>query len=257
MLRGLFAFLLCLTLFACQAAEENRNPLEAADAAFSQGSFLQAERGYQAYLQDYPQGKLRQKAWDRLVEIALSVRMDEKRAAELMESMYLENSYAPEKAVPVLMRLADIYMNLRDWDKAAEALQLVLSLSDSGVAERAEVHGKLGKIHQLRGELTLSREALMECMRMGVGDTKRECAFELAQTLYLLKQYGQAEQVLNEALADMEPDSEIYGRSAFLLADIMEAVGKNDEAVRLLESIIDVYPNPKAVEARLEALQGQ
>ena len=72
----------CLALFFCAGlfsgcTDEPARPadgLHEARQAFARKEFLDAERQYELYLQQHPEGTQRWEAWERLVDIALSIR---------------------------------------------------------------------------------------------------------------------------------------------------------------------------------------
>jgi len=245
---------LLAALLACSAGGEEREMAEA-DRAFAAGDYHQAQGLYQAYLQKRPQGRLRWEAWRRLLDVSRTVRRDGRDTALLLESMRLEFAEDPGRASQLLWELAETYTALREWDHAVAALQDLLA-QGADDTEAWRVYWQLGKIHQFQGRHVQAREAMSTCLEQAPDDGSRAtCMYELAQVETLLKNRSAARELLAKVLDLPGAGEETRALAAFLLADLHEAEGRPAEAVRLLETIRQTYPNPLAVETRLKHLR--
>ena len=106
-------FLLCLLLLVCVVAcstdNEETRELQDVRTAYTEGFYLKARAGYEQYLQRFPQGQFRFEAWNRLLEIAVDVSGDQKRAISILEAMILEYDQDQEIAWELMNHLAELY----------------------------------------------------------------------------------------------------------------------------------------------------
>jgi len=248
------AALLAAAVLSCGSGGPARN-LQEADAEYAAGAYARAERLYQNYIEDNPEGAERWHAWNRLVDIAEGVERDPEKAAALLEAMQLEFEADRQRNLAISMRLARLYEALRKFEQALDTWSKVLELVGPGSAEAAEVYLEMGEIHQLRGEYALAKDTMRECLEAAEdAGLEARCMYGLARYLSLLRNDAQA-MVWLERLTAMETvDPELRALGAYMLAGIYTDQGRKDEARRLLISIKDTYPNPKAVEARLRHL---
>ncbi|WP_461209780.1 tetratricopeptide repeat protein [Desulfocurvus sp. DL9XJH121] len=227
-----------------------------ADEEYGRGNYLKAESLYERYLEAEPQGEARYRAWERLADIADNVLGDQRKAATVLEAAYLEFSDSPGRAAGMLWRLARIYTDLRDWDKATEAWGKLLSDYEVPQNKLWEVYWNLGKIHQFQGRYAQAKESMHDCMNAAPDDGSRAlCLYELAQAYSFLKNREQAQARLEQLLAMQGADEELKALAAYLLAEQAEAEGDVPRARELLESIRSTYPNPKVVDSRLRHLE--
>jgi len=183
------------------------------------------------------------------------VERDPEKASALLEAMQLEFEADRQRNLAISMRLARLYEALRKFEQALDTWSKVLELVGPGSAEAAEVYLEMGEIHQLRGEYALAKDTMRECLEAAEdAGLEARCMYGLARYLSLLRNDAQA-MVWLERLTAMETvDPELRALGAYMLAGIYTDQGRKDEARRLLISIKDTYPNPKAVEARLRHL---
>jgi len=255
-MRKAFAVLLLALLFVagCSKAGDD-GMLAQADDEYTQGNFLKAESLYERYLEATPQGEGRWQAWERLADIALTVVGDSRKGAAILESALLEYSDNGERAAGILWRLARIYTDLRDWDKATEAWSRLLDEPQTEGGNTWEVYWNLGKIYQFQGRYDMAKDSMLSCMEVAPdGHSKSQCMYELAQAYSFLKNREQSEMWLKKLFDLEEADPELKALSAYLLAELAEADGDIDRARELLESIRETYPNPKVIETRLKHL---
>lgn len=230
--------------------------LRQANQEYAGGNYLRAESLYERYLEANPQGDGRWQAWQRLAEISLTVVGDQRKGSALLESAYLEYTENTERAAGILWRLARVYTDLRDWDKASETWIKLID-QEHVLKEKAwEVHWNLGKIYQFQGRYAMAKDSMLSCMEVAPDDASRaQCMYELAQAYSFLKNKEQSHAWLEKLLALENADPELKALSAYLLAELAEADGDIPRARELLESIRETYPNPKVIQARLKHLQ--
>lgn len=250
----ILAAALAAAVFSCSPSA-GKNELAEADREYSAGDYNRAERLYEDYIEDNPRGSQRWHAWNRLVDIAVGVEHDLEKAASLLEAMQLEFESDADRKRLILERLASIYEAMGRREQALEMWTRVLTLVGPDSPEAAGIYLEIAEIHQLRGDYSLARDTMSECLESS-REPEREarCMYRLARYQSLLRNDVQARAWL-EKIKDMEGvDAELRAQAVYMLAGIYAEQGRLEEARELLLSIKDDYPNPKAVEARLRHL---
>jgi tetratricopeptide (TPR) repeat protein len=255
MQRFWLALLLCLSLCAaCDSGREESRSLQKARTAFAQGFFLEAEKGFQAYLKAHPNGPHRLEAWNRLVEIAVNVKGDNAAGMSLLEAMLLEYGGNPDKAWPIMSKLGDLFVRAGELDKAIEVWHRRLEMEGLTAHQKTVARLDLARVFQHQGEFDTAKDTLQECVQVAdAAQDKADCLYELAQTQYYLRNMKEAKAALEELMALPRESVAIETRThaAFVLADIYEHQRQFSKACELLESILEEHPNPRAVRARL------
>lgn len=246
--------LLTVMMASC-GPDSGSGRLREADREYAAGGYSRAERLYQEYIEDNPGGSERWRAWNRMVDIALGVQRNQEKAAALLEAMQLEYDADPERNTDILKRLAGIYEAMNRRERALETWSKVLSLVGPGSPEAAEVYLEMGEIHQQSGDYSLARETMRECLEAAESpELEARCMYGMARYLSLLRNDVQAQVWLEKLTAMEDVDLELRAQAVYMLAGIYAEQGRVREARELFISILDKYPNPKAVEARLEHL---
>ena len=246
-----------LLLTACeQDPPKPADELLEARQAFGRKEFLDAERQYERYLQQHPEGTQRWEAWERLVDIALSIRQDQRLATDILEAMALEYNEDPKLGKASLERLGQVYESGHRWEQALSAWKRLLAFPGVSKAEQGRLHLKLGKIYQLRGQNDLAVTSLRACLDMRASpEVNASCLYELAQVFMMNDQGQQAKIYLTELgkMPDAPLDVKVLG--AFALGDFEEEQGNFQKSLDIFESIKTIYPNPDAVEERIKGLR--
>lgn len=250
---------LALCLGGCLDQKPQADALlgEARDA-HREGAYLEAEKLYEEYLRQRPQGAARREAWDRLLDTALNIRRDPERAANLLEAMILEYGVRPAEALPLYQQKVDVLVALKRHDQAVDTLYRAIELAGEDLETAARLHERLGHIHQARREYDLAQRAFASCASLTAGPERRAgCLYDQGLTAALMHNNVRAAQLFGEVMVLGEAPEEVRAKATFALADIHEQNERFAEARELLESIRDSYPNPKAVESRLRFLEGR
>ncbi|NJB68009.1 tetratricopeptide (TPR) repeat protein [Desulfobaculum xiamenense] len=247
--------LLVSSLWAC-SPQIGDGPLARADGEYARGNYLQAEGLYQAYLQSTPQGDERWRVWNRLLDICLVVNDTPTKAVTILEAMILEFADRPERSAELTWKLAEVHTRMRNWGKAAETWLHLLTEESVPTDRLWEIHHNLGKIYQFQGHYDLARDAMSAAVDNAPdGPARATCLYELAQAFFLLNNNEQARDCLRKLLEAQGVDPELEARSIYMLAEIAVAQGDIPAARDLFRSILETYPNPRAVETQLKLLQ--
>ncbi len=87
----LFIMLAVVTFLTAACSGESSSgteDIERARDSYSRGFYLEAEKDYERYLQVKPQGQFRKEAWERLSEIAVTIKGDLDRAVVLLDYFF-------------------------------------------------------------------------------------------------------------------------------------------------------------------------
>lgn len=255
-MRGyIIGFLLACSLCLCACGQTQESPedvLGKARLAFDQARYLEAERGYEDYLRYSPKGANRLEAWTRLAGIAENIRNDPEAALSLLDAAILEFSSSPSDLVGLMMSSAVLYEQIRQWDKAAEVNERLLALKVLSPVETGLTQQRLARALQNMGQYDSADRALSACLAAEVNpEVKKACQFSLIRNAALIADTDRAKAILETALADPDLPSETRAIATFNLADLLEKEGDKTRSRELFKSILEVYPNRAAVEARL------
>ncbi|MUM77575.1 tetratricopeptide repeat protein [Pseudodesulfovibrio sp. F-1] len=261
MQRILMLILLATAMIFAVACSQERSAgdedIRRARESYSKGFFLEAEKDYERYLQAEPQGEFRREAWDRLSEIAVTIKGDMDRAVVLLEAMYLELGMDQGAAWQIMFQLGDVYAQLGNQSKAIEALEKCLAHAEGSPRRTFATLLRMARLHRAMGNYDLVAMTLENCADSATdGHGKARCLYELAQSYSFIGNSSQARRALKDLLALPDADEETRVLGVFLLADIHESERDYAKARELLRSIQATYPNPKVVDARLANMPG-
>ena len=259
MKRLLLLLLLAATMGIVAACSSELSPgmedIQRARESYSKGFYLEAEKDYERYLQVEPQGEFRKEAWDRLAEIAVSIKGDYDRAVVLLEAMYLELGQDTEVAWNIMFQLGEVYSELDNNPKAIEAFEKCLIHGANSPEHTYRTQLRMARLYRNMGSYDLVAATLENCADSAQdSDSKARCLYELAQSYTFISSWTQAVKALEQLLELKEITDETRALAVFLLADIYENERDYAKTRSLLESILTTYPNPKVVETRLANL---
>ncbi len=266
--------LLAFCLFACTSPVPGNEVFSRAENAYSSGLYLEAEKLYEEYLQNFPQGDQRWRAWNNLYCIAGMVRNDNDKAMMLLEAMRLEYGGDSKRSCYVLDRQARLHAQNGHWGKAADAWRQVLRLEPVDNATICATILNLGRAYKMQGQYEAVLSLFRENSRAASHENTQEpggeggeddiilpCTdalkYELAQVYTLVENWRNARDTLEDVIENGNQDKEDASVAKFLLADVYINLKQFEKALQLLESIRDVHPNPIAVQANISRVQGE
>lgn len=259
-MRRLLVLIVLLTTIAVgwgctQNGTSGNEDIESARDAYSRGLYLEAEKSYERYLQVEPQGEFREEAWNRLSEIAVTIKEDYDRAVVLLEAMYLELGTDPDAAWRIMFELGNVYANLGNRAKAIESYEKCMVHAVNSPEHTFITQLRMARLYRSMGNYEMVAVTLENCTDSAENnEDKARCLYELAQSYSFISNWNQSKRAL-EALLELEGvPTERRALSKFLLADIYEYERNYRKTKELLESILTTYPNPKVVESRLANL---
>jgi len=256
--RMLYILMLTVALMGWGCKQETspgHDDVTHARESFSKGLYLEAEKFYERYLQVEPQGEFREEAWNRLSEISVTIKGDLDRAVVLLEAMHLELGTDPDKAWKIMFQLGDVYARLGNRAKAIESFEKCLIYAADSPEHMYETQLHMAKLYRTMGNYEMVAVTLENCADSVVDTEKKaRCLYELAQSYSFINNWSQSRRALEALLRLDGVSDERHALSVFLLADIYENERNYTKTKLLLESILETYPNPKVVEARLASL---
>ena len=245
-------------LFACSKEKPESGYIDEARAAFNNKEYLEAEKFYERYLREVPEGAERWEAWERVAYVALNIRCDEALAADIFEAMALEYADRPELYQDVLIRLTEIYESNFRWQRALNAWQRLLSTPGLEPGRKARAHLHLAQIYQRKMEYANAMQNLEACLAMELSpNMKAEVLYNLSMIYADQGEKKLAEEKLIELTTMSTTMNNIQVQGLFMLGDLMEEQGKYKEALELFKSLEQTYPNPQAVEVRIKNLENR
>jgi len=259
MRRIILLIILATAILLAVACSRESSPgsedIERARAAYSKGFYLEAEKEYERYLQVEPQGKFRKEAWNRLSEIAVTIKGDHDRAVVLLEAMYLELGTDKEVAWRIMFQLGDVFAELGNIPKAIESFEKCLVYAEDSPEHTYETQLRMARLYRSMGNYDLVAATLENCADSAIdSESKARCLYELAQSYSFISSWNQSRKALESLLELNEVSEETHALAVFLLADIYENERNYAKTKELLESILITYPNPKVIESRLSSL---
>jgi tetratricopeptide (TPR) repeat protein len=248
------ALLLALLTVSCTGHAPEPPLLESADAAFSRGEYLEAERLYESYLQSHPEDSGRWRAWNRLLAISGAVRKTPARSIQLLEAMRLEFIEDRTRQWEVLLALGKEYRARQEMEKAAATFLAALEIPDRASGEYIDVRFLLYECHKKTENYDLARSVLAEGLSKETDLEQRGALLlELSNLAIYTGDLQDARKKLEELVA-IECGTALKPLAIFSLADVSERQGDLERARELFASIVDTHPNPAAVQARITGL---
>ena len=239
----------------CLSVQQDEQLMDQGDQAMSQGRFRDAATAFQDYLQRYPKGNERWKAWQRLVTINRDMHKDLDLADSLLATMYLEFKSDTTRAVQILMQQAEVSAALGDTEASLAYLEKGSSLQNLSAQQRWDLLIAQARTAFRAHRFSLTHAILAKALPLAPNpEAHAEAVHMDGQALVYLGEYTQAEHLLAGEFADLQPGP-LRSRIGLSLAHIAEHQKRYADALDLIDQIRPHYPNPKALEIREQALQ--
>jgi len=243
-----------LLIIALVCGCDAEHGLKTAEKAAQESDWPRAIRILEQYLLKEKDADKRWQAWTLLTQGSL-IMNGEVWSMSHLDAMLQEFGDNPSRRFEILRRQAVCHERMRQWDKAAATWEHILTMSGLLDRERAEICRKAGLNRLRSGQWEEANRVLAQRPKLSsFPDLEAECRFLQAQACTLNNDLDQALACLdNFDMTGIEDD--LYGQILFLHADILEQQEKKEEALRLFRSALSLYPNPQAVQKRLDFLE--
>lgn len=257
--RMIGSLLLCGLFFllaGCEKAPPISQTLLDAREAYAEGGYLLAERLFEQYLQEEPEGSNRLEAWRRVLDVAWNIRDDKPKAAGLLEAMCLEYGDDRALALEFLSKLSRVYETMGKYDKASDTWHKALALKNLEPRTRIDIDLELARIYRNLGQYDLALEVLAQCRKEAPdNESQARCLLDQSLVFGFMQSYDRAGEALDRLIAMADLDQSLMAQAVFLQADLLERQGKIKPAIKLLEGVRQTYPNRMALEKRLAYLR--
>lgn len=255
--RSLIILCVLIMLSACLGHDTGEDTFNDAERAFGRGEYHQAEKLYQNYVQQQPKGNKRWEAWQRLLVITRDISNDAPTAIELLETIYLEFKTDPKKAFATHIQQIELYTVVGDLEHALTTIDATLNIPGLSTSQRWNLLFTQGTLFLRLHHYALARASFTAAMdHVSDAESRSKTLYATGRTLIYMREYDQARQILQQTFAEAVPGP-TWARIGFALAEIAEHEHNYEEGVRILKKIRDRYPNPKALDIRLQSLQRQ
>ncbi|MDD4648537.1 MAG: tetratricopeptide repeat protein [Desulfoplanes sp.] len=242
-------------LYACLGHGTETAGYNKAEQAFERGEYRLAEKLYQNYVQQNPSGNQRWEAWQRLVFISRDIANNHLAAQELLETMYLEFRTDPTKATAIRMQQIELYKATDDLENAITTIDNALNIQGLSNQKKWNLLFTKGTLALRVHQYGLAKTSFNKALGYAFNEQSRSRTLNAkGQALTFMHEYEQARQVLQQAFTETTPGP-TWSRIGFALAEIAEHQGRYKDGVQLLNTIRKHYPNPKALDIRLQALK--
>ena len=260
-LRGLALCLLwclCFWLVGCDGPALKGDDLSQAREAVSQRQWSLAERLLERYLresQDSQDADSRWEAWQQLLVVVNAAGQEPRASLEYLETMQEEYLDDDARSAIILKRMAEVYEGLHRYGRAVDMWSAYIGLGGLSAQQVLEGHRRLAAMQFSLRRFDAGEDTLQQCLALPLADhDKIMCMYDLADQ-NMARERWQEVSGLSQQILDSDPDQNVRGLAGYLLADALEQLGKNGEALKQFELARDAYPNPSVIDNRIAHLR--
>ncbi len=227
--------------------------LDEARIALREGEWDRAERYLERFLRTATDPAERWEAWNKLIDATERSGQDRRWINDYLEAMLVEFADSPARKRNILYRMGEMQETSRQYERAVITWAQLVGLQGLADAERLKIYNRLALLQMRLNRLQGAEDTLHECLSLALPDAaKAECLYVMADISVLRDDLADGANIAAQILETPDVPRPVYGKAAFLLADIYEQQHKYQDALTLYQSIRDTYPNPLAVDARLD-----
>ena len=260
-LRGLALCLLwclCFWLVGCDGPALKGDDLSQAREAVSQRQWSLAERLLERYLresQDSQDADSRWEAWQQLLVVVNAAGQEPRASLEYLETMQEEYLDDDARSAIILKRMAEVYEGLHRYGRAVDMWSAYIGLGGLSAQQVLEGHRRLAAMQFSLRRFDAGEDTLQQCLALPLPDhDKIMCMYDLADQ-NMARERWQEVSGLSQQILDSDPDQNVRGLAGYLLADALEQLGKNGEALKQFELARDAYTNPSVIDNRIAHLR--
>ncbi len=260
-LRGLALCLLwclCFWLVGCDGPALKGDDLSQAREAVSQRQWSLAERLLERYLresQDSQDADSRWEAWQQLLVVVNAAGQEPRASLEYLETMQEEYLDDDARSAIILKRMAEVYEGLHRYGRAVDMWSAYIGLGGLSAQQVLEGHRRLAAMQFSLRRFDAGEDTLQQCLALPLPDhDKIMCMYDLADQ-NMARERWQEVSGLSQQILDSDPDQNVRGLAGYLLADALEQLGRNGEALKQFELARDAYPNPSVIDNRIAHLR--
>ncbi len=249
---------LCFWLAGCDGPALKGDDLSQAREAVSQRQWSLAERLLERYLresQDSQDADSRWEAWQQLLVVVNAAGQEPRASLEYLETMQEEYLDDDARSAIILKRMAEVYEGLHRYGRAVDMWSAYIGLGGLSPQQVLEGHRRLAAMQFSLRRFDAGEDTLQQCLALPLPDhDKIMCMYDLADQ-NMARERWQEVSGLSQQILDSDPDQNVRGLAGYLLADALEQLGKNGEALKQFELARDAYPNPSVIDNRIAHLR--
>lgn len=249
---------LCFWLVGCDGPALKGDDLSQAREAVSQRQWSLAERLLERYLresQDSQDADSRWEAWQQLLVVVNAAGQEPRASLEYLETMQEEYLDDDARSALILKRMAEVYEGLHRYGRAVDMWSAYIGLGGLSPQQVLEGHRRLAAMQFSLRLFDAGEDTLQQCLALPLPDhDKIMCMYDLADQ-NMARERWQEVSGLSQQILDSDPDQNVRGLAGYLLADALEQLGKNGEALKQFELARDAYPNPSVIDNRIAHLR--
>ena len=249
---------LCFWLVGCDGPALKGDDLSQAREAVSQRQWSLAERLLERYLresQDSQDADSRWEAWQQLLVVVNAAGQEPRASLEYLETMQEEYLDDDARSALILKRMAEVYEGLHRYGRAVDMWSAYIGLGGLSPQQVLEGHRRLAAMQFSLRRFDAGEDTLQQCLALPLPDhDKIMCMYDLADQ-NMARERWQEVSGLSQQILDSDPDQNVRGLAGYLLADALEQLGKNGEALKQFELARDAYPNPSVIDNRIAHLR--
>ena len=249
---------LCFWLVGCDGPALKGDDLSQAREAVSQRQWSLAERLLERYLresQDSQDADSRWEAWQQLLVVVNAAGQEPRASLEYLETMQEEYLDDDARSAVILKRMAEVYEGLHRYGRAVDMWSAYIGLGGLTPQQVLEGHRRLAAMQFSLRRFDAGEDTLQQCLALPLPDhDKIMCMYDLADQ-NMARERWQEVSDLSQQILDSDPDQNVRGLAGYLLADALEQLGKNGEALKQFELARDAYPNPSVIDNRIAHLR--
>lgn len=229
--------------------------LSEARQALREGDTATAQRYLERCLRTAVDPDLRWEAWNELLGTARAG-SQEGWVVDSLETMLVEYGDDPQRSAAILLRLAETHEKAGHIERAEACWKRYLEQADIDPVLRAAALRRQAALNSRLRRFDAAQANWRACLALSVPQAVRaECLFDLADSAAARELWDDAELYARQVLENEEADPVLKSRAGFIVGDIQEQREKVAEALATFQSIRDTYPNPLAVDVRIDYLK--
>lgn len=229
--------------------------LSEARRAMREGDVATAQRYLERCLRNATDPDRRWEAWNELLGTARAGGQED-WLADSLEVMLMEYESDPARSADILIRLAETSEKAGRPERAIAYWGRYLEQADLDPERKAVALRRRGILNNRLRHFEEARADWRACLALPLsGEARAECLFELADSAAAQELLGEAERYARAVLESEEAAPALKSRAGFIVGDIQEQREQFAEALATFQSIRDTYPNPLAVDVRIEYLK--
>lgn len=249
---------LCFWLVGCDSPALKGDDLSQAREAVSQRQWSLAERLLERYLresQDSQDADSRWEAWQQLLVVVNAAGQEPRASLEYLETMQEEYLDDDARSAVILKRMAEVNEGLHRYGRAVDMWNAYIGLGGLSPQQVLEGYRRLAAMQFSLRRFEAGEDTLQQCLALPLPDhDKIMCMYDLADQ-NMARERWQEVSDLSQQILDSDPDQNVRGLAGYLLADALEQLGKNGEALKQFELARDAYPNPSVIDNRIAHLR--